>query len=232
MARAYEDLRAFVLAQFPGVQDWLDWESCLEQSLVQALPHVNRDIPRVLVVQATGDGSTQEFTVTSYFDRELSSIKSVEYPTGENPRSYLKEGDDWFIYQDHTDAVKVVLVNDTPASTENLRFTITTNHTFDQQTSTMGTQSFGALCAKVCECMARIVEQRLIFTSAPHMDADTVQLGSNQVRGQKFIAQQWEEQYKKLAGLDMDVKAAQARADADIVMTTGREYIWHPNRSR
>jgi hypothetical protein len=233
MARDMDALRALVLSNFPGIEGWIEeWESALEQSIVQALPHVNRDVPRVLVIQFTGDG-TQSYQISDdYFDKEISEVKSVEYPVGENPRSYLKKGDDWFVYQDHNDDMFVVLVNDTPAATETFRIVMTTNHTFTSALSTMGTQSFNALCAKTLELMCKKLEQRLIFTSAPHMDADTVNLGSNQVRGEKFIATYWGEEYRKFAGLNQDVIAAQAQADADILMTTGRDYIWHPRRSR
>lgn len=232
MARDMDALRSMVLANFPGVDDWLDWESAFEQSVTQALPKVSKDVPRMLVIQFTGDG-TQDYDISSdYFDKEISEVKSLEYPTGEIPRAYLKRDDDWFIYQDHLDVMSLVFVNDTPSASENFRLVLTTPHTFNASSSSMGTQSFDAMCAKVCELMAKKIEQRLIFTSAPQMDADTVQLGSNQVRGQKFIAQYWHDEYEKICGLNEDVKAAHAQADADIYMTTGRDYIWHPKRSR
>jgi len=232
MAGSVELLRQAVRANFQQVEAWVNFESSFEQAYKQALNHVNKDVPRYRNIEFTGD-STQSYTLdqTAYWDKESSNAILLEYPINEIPRSYLDRDDGWFIYEDNTGVIKVVLVDYSPSATEKFRMLLSCNHTFDDTTSTLGNQAYAALVAKTTELIAKMLEARLIYSANPLIDADTVQFG-DKPRNFKFFAQYWCEEYKKFAGLSDDVKAAQAIAEIDTRSNSGGNYMWHPTRLR
>lgn len=230
MANTLDELRIAVRTNFQEISNWIDIESSIEQAVDYCLRHINKDVPRNLVIEVEGDG-TSEYDISEFFDKEISVIKAVEYPVGENPRSYLEASDDYFLYEDPDGDVSVVLADLTVASTSSFRVVLTTNHTLTDTTTTLGNQAFGALVAKVSEHIALQIQARLVYSADSAIDADVVNFGQKN-RSIKSVAEFWGAEYKKLAGLDKDVKAAMAQSDADVKMTNGGDYIWHPARNR
>lgn len=124
----------------------------LDSVIRESLETLSHDLPREIVADIAGDGTTYDLTLPATYVDGFSRIVSVEYPAGERPAVYL-DPNEYRIYRTAS-STKLRLDETTPASGESARVTLTGLHTLDDLDSatattvpTYHTQAFVTLCA-------------------------------------------------------------------------------------
>jgi hypothetical protein len=204
-----------------------------ELAIDEALDIVTEDLPQEKVVDIAGDGSS-DYPVPTEFFRSESDIRGVEYPAGERPPQFVDRYDDWFLYEDPTQAPDVMRLRfneSIPGEGQTVRDTFTTVWTLTSDTTDLTRQAFRAIQFKALVILMRSLAAKFTEGAAPSIGADSVDY---QAAAQNFLflSERWEAEYKKAVRISAPVKAAGVKAEADIKFKHGEDFIWHPSRRR
>lgn len=210
----------------------------IDEMIFAAMRQVNKDMPRELVVDITGDG-TQSYALPAPFDRSpTSDVKTVEVPAGEIPPLFRFRDDDWRIYEDPSKAVgsqlRLIFLTISPAATEIIRVTMEVPYSLTITTTTIDNEIVfrGLILKSVVECF-RALAARFAQTTDSSLTADAVDYGG---RSQNFLflSERYETNYRNLIGRGDRgaVKPAQALKEIDIKFAHGEDLLFHRSRTR
>jgi hypothetical protein len=199
-----------------------------------ALRQVNIDRPMRVVADIVGDGS-QDYALPASYVKGFSAIERVESPTGQNPPSYLPEDDDWFEYEDPTQApgsqMRLRFKLSAPAVADTIRITMTGMWTLTLATDNLDPNAFQALIHRTLVLCYQALGSKFLQSQSPTIGADSVDYGTR-AQTALFLSERNQTLYKQLVGQGKDIRAAHAMAEADIVFSGGEDMIWHPKVNR
>ena len=142
----------------------------------EALSRYNQDMPRVIVEDVTGDGSTYDLTLTSWVDR-FSSVRSVEYPAGYRPATFVDPNEYEVYHTSNSAHLRLQLV--TPGSGETVRVTYTGLHTLSGLDSAATTTVYAwhedaLVCLASSRLMMRLADLYLHEQGGSLLQADAI----------------------------------------------------------
>jgi len=204
--------------------------------LVQAiLQRYSADRPREIATDVAGNGTSLLDLPSSgsdVFEESFSAIRSIEFPLGGVPPTLLLD-EDFQLYRTPS-GLKIMLISETPASTDTLRVTWTARHKDDG--STIPDPDFEAVCdyaAALCyEALAGIYAQ----TGDPTLAADAV---NYRTKSQEYLglANALRKRYYQHLGIDPSdagtgVGPAIATGSLYETQGSGLDRMTHPRGSR
>ncbi|MDT7040872.1 hypothetical protein [Candidatus Nitronereus thalassa] len=200
------------------------------KAIQQALKAYNKERPRELVQDYSGDGATFDLTLPASWAAEFSLVRSIEYPVGQR-EPVLLERTDWAVYR--TPSGQVLRLQVTPQTGETARVTYTAPHAVDFSSSTVFAQDEEA----VADLAASIGLRDLATIFASKQDA-TIAADSvdHQSKAREFLklADVLETRYREHVGIGMTtpVQAASTFVDVDQQGPGQGDKLTHPNRYR
>ncbi len=185
-----------------------------------ALRRYNRDRPRVLVEDITGDGGRYYLLSSSLTDwvRGFSTVLQVDYDVGtritsdEDPE--LLEPIEWEIYLSATDTEYLYLVDYAPSASEDVRVWYTTPHDHSDSADTVYAEDVDPLRWLAAAVSCEILATRASATSDTTINADSVSYQSKQ-RQYSEEAGKWAKMYYDHVGAPADGGPAPAAGVAD-----------------
>ena len=220
------DIRQKVKSQVKDDAGKLTNPEDYDRNISAALGKYSRHRPDHKVVDVAGNG-THAYDLPAGWVTEFSIIKSVEFPIGDVPASFL-EKDEYEVYETPVGR-KLRLLNYAPAATDSFRVKFTTLRT----SSTVPDGDIDAFTwlavSLCCEELANAYAQSGDSTLA----ADSVDYKDKSYRFAQR-AKRLMQLYKEHLGLkdDDSVPAAASVADLDIGYPGGGDRLTHPRRLR
>lgn len=201
----------------------------LELALDEAVIRYSQDRPRRVLEDLTADGTAFLALPTAWVD-DLSTLVSVEHPTGHNPPLY------WSL-----DAIDVELgpsglrirMPSTIDSGEAVRVIHTTAHQLTDLVDTIGTTHRAAVAYAAAAELCGQLAAHYATESAPVINADTTEATSKH-RAYLSLARRFRDLYAEKLGIDRKkpprAQAASVDVDVDTRDSLGRPRIFHPYR--
>jgi len=192
--------------------------------------------PRKIVYDVTGDGSLFEWAVPATYSPDFSILESVEYPagqSGERLQEFL-DASDFDVILTATDTYKFRLLNDTPATTETVRFVFTAPHSLTTTSTTIPNKlqedsviilSAGLACQALASFYATNSDSTIVSDVVDH---------KSQSDKYAYLA----DRYIKMSGLESALHTARGEEvvystkDLDTQYSWGRAYLFHGKRAR
>lgn len=206
----------------------------IDQFVQDALGHAELDRPLQLVVDIAGD-DTQDLALPTSYIKGFSTIESVESPAGENPPVYLTPDDDWFVYEDPSKPAgqqnRLRFRWTQPAVGDNVRVVFTARYTLTVSSANLDPAEFLAVLYKALVFCYQALASTFVQSQNSSISADSVDYGSR-AQNFLFLAERYEQSYKRAVGLSKDVRAAQALGEIDVVYDHGEDMIWHSRWNR
>ncbi len=200
-----------------------------------ALRTLNYDKPLILVSDITGDGTPSYDLEAVGFKKGFSDLNKVEFPADEVPPVFKFKNKDWIVYEDPSKTagqqIRLLFLLANPTSPDVIRVTLESPYTLTTTTSDLDDTAFTALVYKATELVLRALANKFALSTDPNIAADAVDY-ANRSNNFQFSAEKMRAAYEHLAGLDEDVKASQAFAEADIRIAGVHEMFWHRARDR
>lgn len=205
-----------------------------------ALRRYNKDRPRVLIEDVTGDGGNYYLVSSVLTDwvRGFSAILQIDYDVGDritnDETPVFLEDEDWMIYHSATDTEYLYFPNYAPDSGTKLRVWYTTPHDHSDTADTVYAEDvdpFRWLVASIC---CDILATKRAQTSDSTIGADAVAYTSKQ-RQFAEESDRWFAKYAAHIGFDPTRQGpppAAAFADWDRPVGGKQEYIYHGRRTR
>ncbi len=206
----------------------------IDRFIQRAVKQYNKDRPRELVVDTTGDG-TSDYAIMAGFVDGFSEILSVEHPEGEEPPQFLAidaEPPIVFVYRRPNDVIRLRFDGVTPTTAEVFRTTFTAPHTVSETASTIFTQDEEALTFLAASYALRALAVIFAHTSDPSLDADVTDY---EAKAALFNdkADDMQKNYREQIGKgDADIKGANFNQDQDVDFQWGGDKLFHPRRLR
>lgn len=190
-----------VLQDQPGFIGTGDGED-MEQAVRDALETYARDVPRVLVADVAGDGSTYDLTLPNGYVDGFSRFTAIEYPAGERVPLMLANSN-WTIYRNGT-TVKLRLLALTPGSGETVRLSYTAQHTIDgldaaSETTVSAHRTWAFVYLAAAKCMLRLAD-RFLHEQEGTLNADSVDRHSKSDVARR-LSDRLMTQYRDLVGV-------------------------------
>lgn len=207
-----------------------DWDGAFRE----ALSIYNRDSPRQIVEDNSGDGSAYDFPLAG-FDPSISSVVSVEYPADQR-LPVLLDASAWMVYQ-RPDGPVLRMLHRTPATGESVRITYSAAHSIsgfnDADTTTIPGAHLEALVALTASQVLRRLANRFLHEQDNAiLHGDQVDRLSKSDEARKR-ARELEEMYRRIVGLRNKPSAAGAVLDWDTSFSgTGVDHLTHSRRWR
>lgn len=197
-----------------------------DSAIASAVERYSQDRPVEKAADLVGV-SGQLIALPAAWEAEFSALKSLEYPVGDVPPSFL-EGDTWALYRD-VDALRIMLVASLPAAST-VRAVFTVRHTLTTLVDTIPTSRREAVAklaaASLCDQLAALYAN----------DTDST-IGAGMVQGQTKSqayaarARDYRKQYQDTLGVT-DKTAVPASAVGTLRPKDGhgRPRLFHPAR--
>jgi hypothetical protein len=204
-----------------------DRDKLIEQAIQE---RYSKDRARELVADVAGNG-TSDLTLPATHEDGFSVIRQIEYPIGNVPPTLI-ESADWQLYRTPT-GLKLRLLANTPAATENIRLTYTGRHLADGTT----VLDFEAVCEYAAalgfEALAAIYAQ----TGDSTLGADAVNYRS---KSQEYrdLAKAHRKRYFDYMGIEesaggaAQTGAALVMGEMDNQLGAGVDRLTHPKGTR
>lgn len=205
----------------------------IDRAIVEAVKRYTRVRPIEAVQDYAGDGATFDFALPTGWVQDLSTIRSLEYPTGERPPSLL-EDDDWQFYRSSTSVVKIRMTVVTPSAGQTLRVTWTKPHQVDVNGSTIVAQDEEAVANLAAAIGLRQLAAHYANTVDPSLAGDSVNYRSKSSEYLK-LASELDMQYRAHMGIkdkDSEILAGGTFVDVDRTSSLNQDQLTHPNRLR
>lgn len=205
----------------------------IDRAIVEAVKRYARVRPVEAVQDYAGDGATFDWALPAGWVADLSTVRSVEYPTGQRPASLL-EADDWQFYRVSTAVQNIRLITLTPSAGQTLRITWTKPHLVDVSGSTVPAQDEEAIANLAAAIGLRQLAAYYANTVDPTIAADSVNYRSKSSDYVK-LASELEQQYREHMGIkdkDAETLAGGVFVDVDRTNSLNQDQLTHPNRWR
>lgn len=203
-----------------------------------ALRRYNKDSPRILVEDVTGDGGNYYLisSVLSDWVRGFSAIIKIDYDVGSRISGdevpYYLEPEDWSVYLSATDTEYLWLAY-APDSSTDFRVWYTTPHDHTDSADTIYDEDLDAFRWLVASVCCDILATKRAQSSDSTIGADAVAYSSKQ----RQFAEESDRWFAKYAGhLGFDPEEQGPEAAAGIVdwdrPVIGREFIYRGRKTR
>lgn len=205
----------------------------MDRAIVEAVKRYSRVRPIEAIQDYPGDGATFDFALPAGWVENLSTIRSLEYPTGQRPPSLL-ENDEWQLYRSSTSTVVIRLTVATPSAGQTLRATWTKPHLVDVNGSTIVAQDEEAVGNLAAAIGLRELAAHYANTVDPTIVADSVNYRSKSSEYLK-LAGELEQQYRDHMGIkdkDAEILPGGTFVDIDRTNSLNQDQLTHPNRWR
>lgn len=149
----------------------LDMDECI----TAAVDEHSDNRPYVQYQKADGDASDPpDYDLPSAFIWDWSKVLELEYPTGNNPRSIL-DPEDWEIWYDGANTkYQLRFLSYAPTAAEDYQLKYTSRHTLSQDTDTIATQDFNAVCLLSTSYCYRSLAAKFTQTQDSTMTQDVI----------------------------------------------------------
>lgn len=192
-----------------------------------AVERYSQDRP-VEKVQDLAGVSGQLIALPAAWEVEFSTLKSLEYPVGDVPPSFLAN-DTWAFYRD-TDALRIMLAASLPAGST-VRAVFTVRHTLTTLVDTIPTSRREAV-AKLAA--ASLCDQLAAFYANDTDSTIGAGMTQGQTKSQAYAARarDYRKQYQDALGVtDKTAQPASAVGSLRPKDGHGQPYLYHPPRS-
>lgn len=215
----------------------------VEEAINGALRRYNKDRPRILVDDVTGDGGHYYLISSSLSDwvRGFSKVIQIDYDVSNRVSSdeipYFLEPIDWTVYLSATDTEYLLLPNHAPGSSTDFRVWYTTPHDHTDSADTIYAEDLDAfrwLSASIC---CDILATKRAQTSDSTIGVDAVNYQSKQ-RQFAEESDRWFKKYAAHIGVPEDQGPEAAASFTEWDRPVGgvygytQEYIYHGRRTR
>lgn len=205
----------------------------IDRAIVEAVKRYARVRPVEAVQDYPGDGATFDLALPTGWVPDLSTVRSLEYPTGQRPAALL-EAEDWQFYRVSTAVQTIRLTTLTPSAGQTLRVTWTKPHLVDVSGSTIAVQDEEAVANLAAAIGLRQLAAHYANTVDPSIAADSVNYRSKSSEYSK-LATELEQQYRQHLGItdtDSETLAGGTFVDVDRLSSLNQDPLTHPNRWR
>lgn len=206
----------------------------VDQAFGAALREYSKDRPRLAIGLVSGDGSAYDFTLPRLWVAGLSSIRDVEYPTGDQEPATL-DPDDYHIVDSvlGIQPVRKLRFRSTPDSgTDNIAVRYTTRHVHDDELDTVLPDDLDAVCYLAASLAALTLATKMAGSSDSTINADSVQYRTSSDL-YRSTAKDLRARYDAHMGAgDREVPAAGGVRDWDTGDSLGRDRLFHGRRRR
>lgn len=202
-----------------------------ERAIQQALKEYAQVRPAVAAQDYPGDGVTFDLALPAGWQEGLSTIRQIEYPTGQRQPSLL-EHDDWGFYFAPA-GKKIRLLSITPATGETTRITYTKPHLIDAVSSSVSALDEEAVADLAASIGLTDLAAVYANTQSPTITADAVNYGDKS-RSYLELAKELKARYRKHLGLDQqsDTPPIGGFVEQDRSASDGGDLLTHPRRLR
>lgn len=219
-------MRTFLQDAGKFLADPDDLINCLNEALEQYA----EDKPLEKAADITGDG-TKEYDFPSDFIDGFSELRKVEFPQGNDPPDFIREGkDNDFIRERTPTKIQLRFLTDTPLSTQTIRLTYTTTYTVNDSSSNVVSADEHAVSNLATSFCLRALAARHNQTVDSTIGADAV---DRLAAAAQFaaLADSKETIYNKKIGKVSDtITAALAIGEVDVVPQIGGVRLFHHHR--
>lgn len=235
MAFGLEDIKTIVDGKLQDDASVLS-SAELDACITEALRQLNKDLPRIVIEDISGDGS-QDYALPATFIKGVSVIKSVEMPAGKIIPVFRRRREDWFEYEDPTLApneLRLRFKRTTPAggaTPEVIRLRMTTDYVLTPTSTIDSDQVFSATIAKSLELGFCALAAEANTTVDSGITADTVDRLAQSAQ-YRDLSDKWKAIYRQMVNLGDTRVPAFAFAEKDLRFPTGDDFLWHPSRTR
>lgn len=205
-----------------------------ELALHEAVKDLSRFRPRILVGDIVGNG-TKLYSLPAAWVVDVSSMESVEFPTGTDPLTYL-EDTDWTLYRSSSTVVQLRLTVDTPNASQTMRLTFTAPHTLGNTpaTTTLTTQDEEPVLNKAASLACTWLAAYYAQQGQASLAADVTNHESKS-RQYRDLARDFQQLYDQALGINSKdgmapLQAASAVLDWDMSYPWGEDRLTHPRR--
>ena len=220
-------------------------DSQLGQAMDSAVEEYSRDRPWLAVAALSGDGSAVDFVLPGRWVRGMSTIREIEYPTGNQPRTIV-ESQEYEIVESVLGTQptrKLHFVTGTPESgTENILVRYTTRHVHTDELDTVPAQDLDALCMLAGAYGALSLAAKAASSQDPTINVDGVNRGPDETSRWLKVADALRAAYARAMGLSMgngkdgalgsSVAAGFTFKDWDTDLSSGADRVFHGRRWR
>jgi hypothetical protein len=201
-----------------------------DKAIDHAIERFSQARPRIVVADVTGTGGS-DYTPPSGWIEQFSTIRQVEYPTGNVPATLIEDGD-FEVYRTTT-AEKIRLLKAKPLASENFRVTFPGLHSVTASAGTIGDGDFRAVCHLAASIACQMLANMYSQTSDPTIQADSVEHKSKAFEFSQR-ARDLLKVYREHIGAERDSPppAASVTGDFDRDLVPGIEPLTHPHKWR
>jgi len=210
-----------------------DLEKLKIKAVAKAMDHHSRQKPQVVVEDLDGDGGF-DYAVSglaSWAD-EFSVIRQVEYPVDDDDETPdVLQGDEWTIYEKPAGEY-LRFLNDSPASTEDIRVTYTARHACTVSACTVAGGDHEAVQSLAAHFFCKMLAAAYALDQDSTIDADSVEHGGRS-RKYRELAKQYLSDYDNHLGITSGKpKAASVTKDQDKTASWAGDHLTHKRRYR
>jgi hypothetical protein len=233
MAYNLPDIRTAVASELKDVAGFLT-ASDINSIVITAIRQTSHDIPYNYPFDINADGS-QDYDLSTNFFKGFSLIRTVEYPIAQIPPKYIREDDDWFVYEDPTKTaghqMRLRFKQIQPSVPNVIRVTIDNPHTVTETTSTLDQNSFLAVQYKTLQLCCAALANFFNQSTAATIQADTVDY-TTKSQNYIYLANEWRKKYDYITGVADGIPAGQGTVNLHTTFSHGEDLIWHPRTAR
>ncbi len=205
----------------------------IDQAFDAALKTYSRDRARAVADPISGDGRAYQIPLPGRWIAGFSRVNSIEYPTGNQPRTILEASDyqivDTVLGRQPLRALEFASTPD--AGTDNILVSYTTRHVHNDELDTVPAEDFEAVTWLAASIACATIATKMAGSSDSVIAADSVQYRDSQLR-YKQQSEAFKKMYDDFVKGDGSVRAAGAMTDWDTNMSYRGDRLFHPRRWR
>lgn len=199
-----------------------------DEAIARAVARYSQDRPREKVEDVVAAG-TNYLALPSGWQADFSALRSVEYPIGETPPSFLGQDEIGFY---RTPSALQIMLADAPANAANVRLNYTIRHQVDGSNDTIRSDDREPVCAYAAAILLDQLASLFAGDNNPTIQADNVDHNS---KGREYAARASSLRKRYFDTLGIDPKrqvAAGVVVDLDFSDSQGNDRLLHPRRYR
>lgn len=199
-----------------------------DEAIARAVSRYSQDRPREKAEDVAADG-TNYLALPAGWQADFSALRSVEYPIGDNPPSFLDQEEIGFY---RTPTALLIMLADAIAAAQSVRLNYTIRHLVDGSNDTIRSDDREPVCAYAAAILLDQLASLFAGDNNPTIQADNVDHNS---KGREYAsrASSLRKRYFDTLGIDPKRQvAAGVVVDLDLRDSQGNDRLLHPRRYR